>query len=255
MIKFFQCLLILLIVNGCKSLPVLPSKMPVESIKVKRLIDNLGKSEEKINSFRARIKATYTSKKIKQSLTINLRFKNDKFLWMSANIFIPVAKLLMTNEKVFFYEKFQKKYYEGNYEFLNSILGTNFRLRDIQNIFIGNPIDNLKKVKIKRIENPKYYVFINNSSEKYRTTYFFDTENFRIREQRFLLLDNKNSILSIKYPLYQKTNGKIIPKEIQISSFVNGEYVSITLELIRVDYPNELTIPFKFPEGYSKIKL
>tara|TARA_Y100000768_G_scaffold375083_1_gene345518 strand:- start:215 stop:904 length:690 start_codon:yes stop_codon:yes gene_type:complete len=229
--------------------------MPVESIKVKRLIDNLGKSEEKINSFRARIKATYTSKKIKQSLTINLRFKNDKFLWMSANIFIPVAKLLMTNEKVFFYEKFQKKYYEGNYEFLNSILGTNFRLRDIQNIFIGNPIDNLKKVKIKRIENPKYYVFINNSSEKYRTTYFFDTENFRIREQRFLLLDNKNSILSIKYPLYQKTNGKIIPKEIQISSFVNGEYVSITLELIRVDYPNELTIPFKFPEGYSKIKL
>ncbi len=255
MIKFFQCLLILLIVNGCKSLPVLPSKMPIESIKVKRLIDNLGKSEEKINSFRARIKATYTSKKIKQSLTINLRFKNDKFLWMSANIFIPVAKLLMTNEKVFFYEKFQKKYYEGNYEFLNSILGTNFRLRDIQNIFIGNPIDNLKKVKIKRIENPKYYVFINNSSEKYRTTYFFDTENFRIREQRFLLLDNKNSILSIKYPLYQKTNGKIIPKEIQISSFVNGEYVSITLELIRVDYPNELTIPFKFPEGYSKLKL
>ena len=255
MIKFFQCLLILLIVNGCKSLTVLPSKKPVESIKLKRLIDNLENSEEKINSFRARIKATFTSKKIKQSLSINLRFKDDKFLWMSANIFIPVAKLLMTNEKIFFYEKFQKKYYEGDYEFLNSILGTNFRLQDIQNIFIGNPIDNLKKVKIKRIENPEYYVFINTSPEKYRTTYFFDTENFRIREQRFLLLDAKNSVLSIKYPLYQKTNGKIIPKEIQISSFVNGEFVSITLEFIRVDYPKELTIPFKFPEGYSKIKL
>ena len=238
MFKFFQCLLILLIVNGCKSLTVLPSKRPVESINDKRLIDNLGKHEEKISSFRARIKATYTSKKIKQSLSINLRFKDDKFLWMSANIFIPVAKLLMTNEKIFFYEKFQKKYYEGDYEFLNSILGTNFRLQDIQNIFVGNPIDNLKKVKIKRIENPKYYVFINNSSEKYRTTYFFDTENFRIREQRILLLDSKNSILSIKYPLYQKTNGKIIPKEIQISSFVNGEFVSITLDFIRVDYPN-----------------
>ena len=232
MIKFFQCLLILFIVNGCKSLTVLPSKKPVESIKVKRLIENLEKSEEKINTFRARIKATYTSKKIKQSVSINLRFKDDKFLWMSANIFIPVAKLLMTNEKIFFYEKFQKKYYEGDYEFLNSILGTNFRLQDIQNILIGNPIDNLKKVKIKRIENPEYYVFINASSEKYRTTYFFDTENFRIREQRFLLLDKKNSILSIKYPLYQKTNGKIIPKQIQISSFINGEFVSIMLDII-----------------------
>ena len=212
MIKFFQCLLILLIVNGCKSLTVLPSKRPVESIKVKKLIDNLEKYEEKISSFRARIKATYTSKKIKQSLSINLRLKDDKFLWMSANIFVPVAKLLMTSEKIFFYEKFQKKYYEGDYKFLNSILGTNFRLQDIQNIFVGNPIDNLKKVKIKRIENPQYYVFINNSSEKYRTTYFFDTENFRIREQRIILLDNKNSILSIKYPSYQKINGIIIPR-------------------------------------------
>ena len=255
MIKFFQCLLILVIITGCKSLTVLPSKKPIESIKVKRLIENFEKSEEKINSLRARIKATYISKKIKQSLSINLRLKDDKFLWMSANILVPVAKLLMTNEKIFFYEKFQKKYYEGDYEFLNSILGTNFSLQDIQEILIGNPIENLNRIKIKRIDNPEYYVFINSSSQNYRTTYFFDSENFRIREQRFLLLDKNNSILSIKYPSYQKISGKIIPKKIQISSFINGEFISVILEYIRGDYPNELTIPFKFPEGYSKIKL
>ena len=73
---------------------------------------------------------------------------------MSANILVPVAKLLMTNEKVLFYEKFQKKYYEGNYEFLNSLLGTNFRLRDVQNIFIGNPIDNFDKSKVKELTIP-----------------------------------------------------------------------------------------------------
>ena len=131
---------------------VLPKK-PINH-KGKRLIENFEKSEEKINSLRARIKATYISKKIKQSLSINLRFKDDKFLWMSANVLVPVAKLLMTNEKIFFYEKFQKNYYEGDYEFLKSILGTNFTLQNIQNIFIGNPIDNLNKSKIKRIDNP-----------------------------------------------------------------------------------------------------
>ena len=98
------------------------------------------------------------------------------------------------------------------------------------------------------------YVLINNSSEKYRSTFFFDTENFRIREQRLLLLGNKNSILTIKYPLYQKINGKTVPKKIQITSFIDGDFTSITLEFIRVDYPNKLTIPFKIPEGYSKIK-
>lgn len=255
MVKYFKYSLVFLIIIGCKSLTVLPSKKPIESIKVKRLIENLKKSEERVNLFRARIRATYTSKKIKQSLSINLRLKNNKFLWLSANILVPVAKLLMTNEKVFFYEKFQKKYYEGDYELLKSILGTKFGLQNIQNIFIGNPIDNLNKGKLKRIDNPDYYVFINTNNEKLRTTYFFDTENFKIREQRILLSNNQNSILSIKYPLYQKINGKIIPKKIQISSFVNGEFFSIILEINRVDYPDELTIPFKFPEGYSKIKL
>ena len=242
-------------INGCKSLTVLPNKTPIKSIKVKRLIENLEKSKEKINLFRARIKVTFSSKKIKQSLNLNLRINDNKFLWISANILVPVAKLLMTNEKVFFYEKFQKKYYEGDYELLNSVLGTSFRLKDIQNIFLGNPIDNLKKAELTRIDNPEYYVLINTSSEKLRATYFFDTENFRIREQRFLLLDRGNSILSIKYPSYQKINGKIVPQKIQISSFVNGELVVIVLEFIRVDYPDSLTNPFKFPEGYSKIKL
>ena len=87
------------------------------------------------------------------------------------------------------------------------------------------------------------------------TNHAYRDKNKTIREQRFLLLDNKSSILSIKYPLYQKVNGKTIPKEIQISSFVNGEFVSIILEFIRVDYPKELTTPFKFPDGYNKIKL
>ena len=92
MIRFFQYVLILSIIIGCKSLTVLPSKKPIESIKVKRLIENFEKSEEKINSLRARIKATYISKKIKQSLSINLRFKDDKFLWMSANVLVPHSK-------------------------------------------------------------------------------------------------------------------------------------------------------------------
>tara|TARA_B100000900_G_C20369645_1_gene629840 strand:- start:56 stop:823 length:768 start_codon:yes stop_codon:yes gene_type:complete len=255
MVKYFQGLLIIFSISACKSLTVLPSKKPVESIKLKKLIDNFEKSEEKINFFRAKIKATYISKKIKQSVSINLRLENGKSLWLSANILVPVAKLLMTNEKVLFYEKFQKKYYDGDYKFLNSILGTNFNLQDIQNIFVGNPIDNLKKTKTNRIDNPEYYVLINNNSQKYKTTYFFDTESFRIREQRFLLLDGLNNILSIKYPVYQKINEKIVPKQIQISSFVNDEFVTIILEFIRVDFPKNLTNPFKFPDGYTKIKL
>ena len=76
----------------------------------------------------------------------------------------PNSETFDDKGKSFFYEKFQKKYYEGDYKFLNSVIGTSLGLQDVQNIFIGNPIDNIKKVKLKRIDNPKYYVLINTSS-------------------------------------------------------------------------------------------
>ena len=33
---------------------------------------------------------------------------------------IPIAKLLVTPNKVSFYEKFQKTYFEGNYDLINT---------------------------------------------------------------------------------------------------------------------------------------
>ena len=47
-------------------------------------------------------------------------------------------------------ETLDRIFLRGDYEFLKSILGTNFTLQNIQNIFIGNPIDNLNKSKINR---------------------------------------------------------------------------------------------------------
>ena len=79
---------------------------------------------------------------------------------------------------------------------------------------------------------------------------------------RISKLENKGSVVKqpkqytkYKVSFVSKNKRKIIPRKIQISSFVNGEFFSIILEINRVDYPDELTIPFKFPEGYSKIKL
>ena len=56
----------------------------------------------------------------------------------------------LDDRKSFFMKSF-KKYYEGDYKFLNSVIGTSF-LQDVQNIFTGILLITLK-IKIKRIDN------------------------------------------------------------------------------------------------------
>ena len=146
------------LLTACKSVRVLPNKAPVKRVDLKVLTTEIAKAEENINTFRARIKAVYNDQKRKQQVNVNFRLDNGKTFWMSANMLIPIAKLLVTPEEVQFYEKFQKTYYKGNIDFLNQQLGSNFTFQDLQNIFLGNPVTDLRKVKVERISHPRYYV-------------------------------------------------------------------------------------------------
>ena len=130
---------------SCKSVRVLPNKAPVKRVDLAVLGSEIVKAEENIKNFRARIKAVYDDQKRKQQLSVNFRMEKDKSFWMSANILIPIAKVLVTPEKVQFYEKFQKTYYDGNIAFINQQLGSSFSFDDLQNIFLGNPITDLAK--------------------------------------------------------------------------------------------------------------
>ena len=243
------------LLTACKSVRVLPNKAPVKRVDLKVLTTEIAKAEENINTFRARIKAVYNDQKRKQQVNVNFRLDNGKTFWMSANMLIPIAKLLVTPEEVQFYEKFQKTYYKGNIDFINQQLGSDFSFQDLQNIFLGNPVTDLRKVKVERISHPRYYVLTpKEKGQRFRPTYFFDPVNFRLVEQRFLVAGTAQS-LSIKYTNNQQLEGKIVPKNIEISTFDGNNFLQLSLEYLRVDFPKNLTTPFSIPSGYKKIEL
>lgn len=252
----YLCFIFLLALTlGCKSVRVLPNKAPVKRVDLKVLASEIYKAKENIKNFRARIRAEYDDQKRKQQVNINFRLQKDKSFWMSANMLIPIAKLLVTPERVQFYEKFQKTYYQGDIAFINQQLGTNFDFDDLQNIFLGNPITDLTSTKIERISHPKYYVISPKSKkQRFRPTYFVDPANFRLKEQRFLVAGTTQTI-SIKYIAYQQLEGKLVPKQIDISTFDGQTYLQVSLEFLRVDFPKKMSMPFSIPPGYQKIEL
>ena len=46
-----------------------------------------------------------------------------------------------------------------------------------------------------------------------------------------------------------------VPKKIEISAFDGTNFLQISLDFLRVDFPKNLVTPFAIPENYKKIEL
>ena len=224
-------------------------------IDLKKPTKAISKNRVDFKKFRSRVKTTYNDGKRSQQVIANIRMEKDKAIWISANMLVPIAKILITPEKVTFYEKFQKTFFDGDVTFINNQFNTNFDFEDIQNLLIGLPLEDLNRGKWEIISHPKYYILSPRSSKmELRPTFFFDPSDLSLREQRFLVPGTIQS-LTIKYINYQRLEGEFLPREIEISLFDGLDLKRITLEYTRVDFPDQLSLPFKIPEGYKQIDL
>ena len=248
-------ILFIIFITACKSPAVFPSKNPIKYLPVKELTKAISKNRVDFKKFRSRVKTTYDDGKRSQQVIVNIRMEKDKAIWISANMLVPIAKILITPIKVSFFEKFQKTFFEGDITFINNQFNTNFDFEDIQNLLIGLPLADLNRGRWETISHPKYYILTPKSSKtQLRPTFFYDPSDFSLREQRFLVSGTMQS-LTIKYINYQRLEGEFLPREIEISLFDGLDLKRITLEYTRVDFPDQLSLPFKIPDGYKPIDL
>tara|TARA_B100001094_G_scaffold103858_1_gene100179 strand:- start:12789 stop:13565 length:777 start_codon:yes stop_codon:yes gene_type:complete len=242
-----------IIFNGCKSLKVLPNKTPIKNIKTRELTKAIYLSAPKLSLLRSRLKVNYDDGKRTQPVVVNLRMKKDVAIWLSATMFIPIAKLLLTPKEASFYEKFQKTSYNGNLSFLKDYLGIDFEYKNIENLLTGRPIIDIRKGKWEQIKNPNFYIISPKfSNEKFRPIFFFDPANLMLKEQRFIFNNARNSLI-IYYNEFQKVEGEMVPSKITLNLTNNDDNIKLEIEYTRVEIPNNLTFPFSIPPGYSSI--
>ena len=246
--------LLLIVFQACKSIAILPTNSPIKNVNIEALASKIRSNYPKVNNVRSRIKATYNNGKRKQQIIVQFRMESKKKLWLSATMIIPIAKLLVTPNKVSFYEKFQKTYFEGNYDLINTPFNTNFVYSDLENIFLGKPFLNPDQGRWKQISNPQYYILIPQGKRLgIKPTLFFDPVSFLLKEQRFFV-PGTNYNITIKYLRHIKIEGKSLPSFIEITFFDGNQSQTLELEFNRIDFIENLNFPFEIPNGYSKIK-
>jgi len=249
-VVFFGFIILMI---SCKSAKV--SDAPLKNLSAKSIIKKNGKTSFDKKSVKANLTVKYYGKSELPNLKAALRIEKDSAIWLSfSKLGFPVAKLLVTPNRVQFYEKISKTYFDGNFDLISKWLGTEFDFNMIQNLFIGEPLFNLKDEKyIAQIQQNKYTL-------KPKENLLFDIY-FWINPNNFKLIKEnvqhpqKDQNLTIIYKDHLEISKSLFPKGFEIKAVDKKRKTVVDVNYKNVIFDTAIRFPFKTPQSYKKIVL
>jgi len=109
-------LVILIIFSGCNITKKANTSLTLKKIPTKRIIENVEKNKSDFTYLLLRSQATVIENGSKSQFNISIRIKNDDKILISGSLLIPLFKGLFTKNKLMFYEKLNKSYYDGSFQ-------------------------------------------------------------------------------------------------------------------------------------------
>ncbi len=254
MIKKISILLVaVLILSSCKTTKKTGTKTDKTDMLLKEVVNNYHRNLFDKKTIKASIKGKYKGKQNLPSVNVSLRMKKDKVIWMSISKFIPIGKLLITPERVQFYNKLTKEYFDGDFSLLSNFLGTEVSFEQIQNILVGQAINDLNTKDYVIETKDDMYLFVpKNQKELFDIFFLLNTSNFKVAKQE---INKDNKQLEVMYPEYQKIESVYFPKEIFLKTQDGNEINTVDILYKSVKFNEKLTFPFSIPDGYKEIKL
>lgn len=255
MYKFskFILLMLLAIVFSCKSAKTIGNGEANFKLSTRQLIKENAKQAANFRTLQARLKITYTQKGKSQTHTVSFRAKKDEALWISATF--SVIRALVTPEKVSFYNKLDKTYFDGDYKYLSDLLGTELDFEKVQNLLLGETIYNMTSGDYKAtVDEESYIVQPKKQRELFEIFFLLNPSNFKVKSQQ-ISQPKEYRHLQIDYLSYQDVEKQIIPERIKVIAVEASEEMLVELEMKNVSLNEELRFPFKIPSGFKAIEL
>ncbi|WP_299776596.1 DUF4292 domain-containing protein [uncultured Formosa sp.] len=244
---------VLMVTVGCKSAKTLTATDANLELNTKQLIKENSRQAANFKTLSAKVKAEYSEGDNSKSVSINLRLEKDKSIWLNGPF--SAARLLITPDKVRFYNKLDNTFFEGDYKLLSDFLGTTLDFNKVQNLLLGEALFNLKEAKYQSsVYENAYLVQPEVQKSLFELFYIINPTYFKIVSQQ-LSQPKDQRILQIDYLKYQEVNSQIIPEQIKINAVEARSETIIELEFKSVSLNDKLNFPFKIPSGFEAIEL
>lgn len=222
------------------------------NLSARQIIKNSDKNNTKFNTLSSRLKIESTDGDKSQSVSVSLRMEKDKTIWMSK---LGIVKVLITPNRVAFYNKFDGTYFDGDFTYLSELLGTELDFYKVQALLLGEPVfkPNTKDYEASVYEN-SYMLQPKNQEDLFEVFLLFNPAHFKMDSQQ-IAQSKKQRHLEINYLAYQEVEKEILPERIKIIAIENDKELKIDLEYKGIELNQDLRFPFKVPSGYDLIEL
>jgi Domain of unknown function (DUF4292) len=250
--KYLAFVFIFLIVS-CKSKAVLAEGSANGLLTSEKIIANHYNNKTNFSTVYIKANAKYKDEKNAQSVTAEIRIKKDEKILVSVRFLgFTVAKAFITPTSVQYYDKIGNNYFEGDYAGLSQWLGTDLDFNKVQNMFLGEPLDNLNNKKYAVSILDKLYKLENNDDNKTFKSYFFESENFLVKKQQ-VNQPSQERALQVLYSDFKKYDEMILPLSLAIEANQQKGKTTIDIEYKSATFNEELSFPYSVPEGYERI--
>lgn len=251
--RYIGLLLVLLAFASCKSKAVLAEGSANKKMPSDKVIENHYANKKDFSTLYIKAGARYDDGKQTQNVTAEIKIKKNEMILVSIRFLgITMAKALITPTAVKYYEKINGKYFEGDYSTLSKWLGTDLDFQKVQNMLIGQALDDLKKGKYTATIEDKLYKLENTTDSKTTKAYYFEADKFLIKKQQIDQKEQQRALL-IFYPNYAETNQILLPTALVIEAVQEKGKTNINVDYNSVSINEELSFPYSVPEGYERI--
>lgn len=243
---------ILLFVVSCKSTQsIVASGKASDKLSAKQVIKQHQKNDADFKTLQGKVKIDITQNQKEQGSTFNLRIEKDKVIWLSAKL--GLARMMITPEKVRFYNKLDNEYFDGDYKLLSDFVGVDLDFMKVQNILLGQAIFDLKdEPHTVSVNENSYALQPKDQSALFELFYLINPSHFKMDSLQ-LFQQLKKRILQVDYKSYQEVKKQILPKDIRIIAVEDSDEVAITMEFKSLTLNEDVRFPFRIPAGYKEI--
>lgn len=251
-------LIAFLSIFSCKTTEISTSKNSIyKNASVKEVIGLHKTVDFKFNTLQSNLKVNYDDGKRAVSPSVTLRMEKDKQILLSAKILgFTVAKVYITPTRVSFYEKLNKRYYDGDFKALSKFLGQEVDFQKVQNLLLGQSILDTSKGSFQsNFKAPNNFLITPKKQNKtFDIALLINQLNLKVANYD-LRKKNSSGYLTIDYPNYQKVSDQDFPKNVVIKTLSKSKKKNIEINYKSVETDIKLSFPYTIPQGYKSFTL
>ncbi|HPE43325.1 MAG TPA: DUF4292 domain-containing protein [Bacteroidales bacterium] len=243
-------------------------KKPLKEKGESFLLEKMAASELNFDWFSARCAVSVISdKKTKTDFRGQLRIQKDSVIWMSLSpaLGIEVARLMITQDSIWFINRIEKNYFKGDYDFINSFFQTTIDFDILQALLLGNDMTHYEDDNFRAgIDAMDYRLSATQRSKKKKMlqeeevpnilvqNIWLNPDHYKITKVNLKEFGEENKQLEVKYSRFGAVQDQLVPGLLEMLLQADRK-LQIKLQYNNISTDEALKFPFSIPSKYTKM--